>query len=190
MIEPWIAQTLRNYLFKVGHRARPVCCTQKQIDALKNAGLIHTDANGVIRFEGQELGVEPGDLLPGEPPGPAPPPEPPPKYDADAAAEARDKAIAQVDAAAEEEWRETAFAAVEIVARRTSLFICDAVWQQLEKMTLFVPREQRAMGPVMLRAASAKFIESTGVYGKSTRVTSHGVTRVEWRSLIYGELAP
>ncbi len=57
MIEPYIAQTLRNYLSRVGHRDRPVACTAKQIDDLKKADLIHVDIRGVIRFEGQELAV-------------------------------------------------------------------------------------------------------------------------------------
>ncbi len=57
MVEPYIAQTLRNYLSRMGHRERPVLCSPEQIEQLKKAGLIHCDVSGVLRFEGQALGV-------------------------------------------------------------------------------------------------------------------------------------
>ncbi len=56
-MEPFIAQTLRNYLARVGHRSSPLQCTQKQIDDLNKEGLLHIDTVGDVRFEGQVLAV-------------------------------------------------------------------------------------------------------------------------------------
>ncbi len=56
-MEPFIAQTLRNYLSRVGHRSSPVQCTQNQIDDLNKEGLLHIDTAGNVRFEGQVLAV-------------------------------------------------------------------------------------------------------------------------------------
>jgi hypothetical protein len=62
----------------------------------------------------------------------------------------RDKAIAIVDENADEQWKADALEAVRqvCVARRT--FTTDDVWVQLGRKDLH--RENRAMGPVMLRA--------------------------------------
>ena len=56
-MEPFIAQTLRNYLSRVGRRSSPLQCTQKQIDDLNKEGLLHIDTVGDVRFEGQVLAV-------------------------------------------------------------------------------------------------------------------------------------
>lgn len=97
----------------------------------------------------------------------------------DAIAE-RDVALERVEASSDEEWRDRAFAAVRQTCEQREQFISDDIWtiSQLDST-----REDRALGPVLLRAARAGLCIKTDRVRPSTR--SHGSGKPVWRSLIY-----
>lgn len=89
----------------------------------------------------------------------------------------RDDAMARVDGAADEQWRIDAW---EFVRRYLSThpFMCtDDLWDAGLPRT----RENRALGPLIMRAARAGWIVKDG-YRPSTR--RHLTPQVVWRSLI------
>lgn len=121
-----------------------------------------------------ELGAEP-ELEPAEVK-----PNPWTKTEAEAIAE-RDRGMAQVDENADAVWREHALEAVRVTATKLETFLVDDVWTvgELERT-----REDRALGPVMLRAARLKWIEKTDRTRPSVR--SRMGPKPIWRSRIYG----
>lgn len=97
---------------------------------------------------------------------------------------ARDYAIAQVDAAAPEDWKELAYLAGEAVARRQKYLTSEDVRDMLDRNNVPEPKEPRAVGPVMLRLQAAGVIRNTGQFTRYTRRSRHtGITYV-WESLI------
>jgi len=76
-------------------------------------------------------------------------------FDPDAARAAREGAIATVDDAASEAWKEAALAAVRYVCERRAQFTTDAVWFVLDRAATDSPSEPRAMGAIMRQAVSA-----------------------------------
>lgn len=101
-------------------------------------------------------------------------------FDAGAATLQREAAIDRVEANADSEWADRALDAVRAVARRKATFIVDEVWQELGEE----PKEPRAMGAVIRRAASEGVIVATPKYEPSERVTAHRNPRRVWQSLI------
>lgn len=99
----------------------------------------------------------------------------------DVARNERDVAIERVDAAADEQWREDALAAVWRTACMRDEFISDDVWAVgiLERT-----REDRALGPVMRRAARMGWCVKTDRVRPSVR--SHLSGKPVWRSLLRG----
>jgi len=105
-------------------------------------------------------------------------------FDADASRAARESAIATVDDAASEEWKEAAVAAVKYVCERRSQFTTDAVWFILDRAAIEAPNEPRAMGAVMRHAVSEGWCVVTDQTRKSVRVACHRRPLQVWKSLI------
>lgn len=76
---------------------------------------------------------------------------------------ARDNAIAQVDANADAEWKAYALGFVAELSGRIGQFTTDDLWDA----GLIKPREPRALGPVMRRAAKRGLIATTGEFKAS-----------------------
>lgn len=93
---------------------------------------------------------------------------------------ARDEALALVDDNADPAWKEAAYRAVLMVARTNATFISDDVWEQT---SLPPAREDRALGPVFLRAARDGMIRKTDRVRPSKR--SHYSGKPVWESLIF-----
>jgi hypothetical protein len=97
----------------------------------------------------------------------------------DGARKERDKALERVDRAADADWKTWALSAVERTAVRLETFISDDVWESGLEAT----REDRALGPVLLRAARFGWITKTDRVRPSRR--SHGSGKPVWRSNIW-----
>lgn len=82
------------------------------------------------------------------------------------------------------EWRDEAYAAVIRTARTLAEFTSDEVWTVGD---LPQTRENRALGPVILRAQRAGVIEDTGRIRRTKQVKSHGSPARVWRSLIFDD---
>lgn len=104
----------------------------------------------------------------------------------DAGQLALDDALGRVEKSADEKWMTAADYAVAHLALRKPEVTADDVWDVLDGMELETP-ENRAMGPVMRRAAKAGIIERTDRTIKTRRPSrNHGDVRV-WRSRIFRE---
>ena len=99
------------------------------------------------------------------------------------AQQARDEAVARVDANANKEWKVRAYEVVQYLASAEDEFTTDDVWAMLDSSAENT-HERRAMGGVITRAARAGLIENTGRVKKSTRVVCHQNPKAVWRSLI------
>jgi hypothetical protein len=75
----------------------------------------------------------------------------------------RDAAIAQVDANADDEWKRYALGFIAEMSADMDEFTTDDLWDA----GLIKPREPRALGPVMRRAAKRGLIATTGEFRKS-----------------------
>jgi hypothetical protein len=93
---------------------------------------------------------------------------------------ARDEAMAQVDAHADEEWKERARMCLRALAMRRRELIADDLWLLMER-----PREPRVTGPLMMRARKEGWIEPTEIYRPNPNRKSHAAPVRVWRSLIY-----
>jgi hypothetical protein len=89
-------------------------------------------------------------------------------------------AMERVEQAADSDWMEQAYAAVELTCRRLPDWISDDVWRE---SGLREPREARALGPVLMRARRAGLCVRTSMQRPSIR--SHGSGKPVWRSLIF-----
>ncbi len=98
----------------------------------------------------------------------------------EAARAERDQALRQVDDAADPDWKDVAYAALERTARLLPEFISDDVWAT---GGLTSTREDRALGPVFRRAARDGLCVKTDRTRPSVR--SHLTGKPVWRSLIY-----
>ena len=93
---------------------------------------------------------------------------------------ARDTALQRVEEHADERWKQDALAAVRRTAEALPDFISDRVW---DVGGLESTREDRALGPVFLRAARLGWIEKTDRVRPSVR--SHGSGKTVWRSRLF-----
>lgn len=98
-------------------------------------------------------------------------------FDALEAQRKADQTIAQVEANADGDWLIQAHKAVRVAAERFSEFTTDEVWQLIPPT-----RENRALGPVMKKAARAGIIEKTDRVRNGKRVSRHGAPLAIWRS--------
>ncbi|MFD3464838.1 hypothetical protein ACFWWM_00425 [Streptomyces sp. NPDC058682] len=80
-----------------------------------------------------------------------------------AAATKRDAAIAQVDANADNAWKSYALGFIAELSAAMDEFTTDDLWDA----GLIKPREPRALGPVMRRAAKRGLIATTGEFKAS-----------------------
>lgn len=88
----------------------------------------------------------------------------------------RDQAIAQVDGAADDQWKDQARRAVWWCANHHATFTVDDVWDRLEALGIPTPPEPRALGPVLMRAVRAGAIRDTEKMAKSRRRHASKIT--------------
>lgn len=93
-------------------------------------------------------------------------------------------AINQAESHADPHWLAAARAEVDFLARVKDAFTTDDVWQRLENHDTPPPREPRAMGAVMRKAAADRVIEASGMYEQSSREINHNRPVMIWRSLV------
>jgi len=94
------------------------------------------------------------------------------------AMEARDEAIARVEAHAPEGWVRRARDTVNLIALSRFDFTTDHVWEALGEDR---PSEPRALGSVMKGMAHEGLIRATGEYRKSVRTDCHARPLAVWR---------
>lgn len=93
---------------------------------------------------------------------------------------ARDRALDQVDEAADARWKEHALECVRRTCEQLPDFISDDIWTT---GGLDSTREDRALGPIMLQAARLGWAVKTDRVRPSAR--SHGSGKPVWRSRLY-----
>lgn len=103
-------------------------------------------------------------------------------FDANLSAAARDADMKRVDQAADPEWKDIAYDAVVAAAYEKPYgFIVDDVWKHIPP-GVEVPREPRAIGPVMRRAQKDGVIIATNELRLSERITAHRNPRRVWKA--------
>lgn len=107
------------------------------------------------------------------------------RFDAAAAQEAKDAAIARVGAAADPVWVKAALEAVVYICERRATFTADAVWWVLEYAGVECPDEPRALGFVMKIAERVGVCKATRQFEQTVRPSRHGTDVRVWRSTIY-----
>lgn len=101
------------------------------------------------------------------------------------AARRRDTALVQVAAGADPDWMATAWDALVRYLETHPTWFSDDFWAAT---TIERPRESRALGPLVLKAAKKGLMEKTGEFRKS--VASNMTEKPCWRSLIYQKPEP
>jgi hypothetical protein len=102
------------------------------------------------------------------------------EFDAQQSELALNEALARVEEAAKEEWKEDVLNAIRMLAEVREYFTSDDVWMEVES-----PREPRALGAMMRQAKKLGWIEPTTSHVMSIRVACHRRPLRIWRSLIY-----
>lgn len=97
------------------------------------------------------------------------------------AEDARDEAIARVEANAPESWLQRAKDTVTMVSLARFDFTTDDVWEVMGEDR---PSEPRALGAVMKAMAKDGVIRATGEYRKSVRVGCHARPVAVWRVVL------
>jgi uracil-DNA glycosylase len=92
----------------------------------------------------------------------------------------RDTAIAAVEANADDNWLADAYDALVAYLKRHPEFFVDDWWSETQMPE---PRESRALGPVVMRAARAGLMVKSGSFRKSIR--SNMTEKPVWHSQIY-----
>lgn len=95
------------------------------------------------------------------------------------AAARRDGALAAVEAAADEAWKAEAWDLLVTYLEQHAEFHVDQLWSA----GLSTPRESRALGPIILRAARKGLMVRSGQYRPSVR--SNLSEKPVWTSLIH-----
>jgi hypothetical protein len=131
------------------------------------------EPNHEARCDGRQGGIEP-DEVPTTP------------QDLDEARSARDHAIAEVEAGADESFYDAALETIHRVARVRSTFVIDDVWAARASW----PRtnDKRAMGAAMLQAKRDRLIVPTSDFRSTAQVFRHAAPVRVWRSLVAGHL--
>lgn len=99
--------------------------------------------------------------------------------DPEGAKAAKEEGMARVDRNADEVWKFYAYSAVEQCAEHMDTFTSDDVTDHIPDYV--VTHENRALGPVMLKAARDGLIVKTGTVRNSTRRSLHSSPRTVWR---------
>lgn len=102
------------------------------------------------------------------------------RFDPRGSESAREEAIRTVEKNADDAWKEAALNAVFLVANTQPRLISNDVFRFVE-----VPREPRALGPVMRRAERIGWIEATDKFILSPAVTRHRAPVRIWRSKFF-----
>jgi uracil-DNA glycosylase family 4 len=92
----------------------------------------------------------------------------------------RDTAIAAVEANADDDWLADAYDELVVFLQRHPQFFVDDWWAETK---LAEPRESRALGPVVMKAARAGLMVKSGTFRKSIR--SNMTEKPVWQSCIY-----
>lgn len=90
------------------------------------------------------------------------------------------RGIERAEVGASAEWLDTAYKALEELARKNGELTSDDVWFLLEQRQVVMPREHRAMGPVMRRAAQAGIIRPSSKFRLSNRPVNHRRPQRVW----------
>ena len=93
--------------------------------------------------------------------------------------QARDEAIARVDANADDAWKQRAEAVIIHLARMRPTFTADDIWAYLEAHHDVSTHEPSALGAVITRLARQKKIRKVG-YTQSARKTRHAAPIAVW----------
>lgn len=109
---------------------------------------------------------------------------PSPVIDRSAAVQRREDAIERVEAHAAPTFAELALAAIKRVAEARDRFIVDTVWVELDGAA--GTHDNRAMGPIMLKARKNGWIAPTNEYMPSAQTRCHGNPRRIWLSKLKG----
>lgn len=99
------------------------------------------------------------------------------RLDREAGNAARDRSMAQVDQAADPDWKARAWAALATVCGRGQEFTTDEVWVEIGDY----PMERRALGPIMRAAADQGWIVNTGRRRNSARPEHHSYPCTIWQ---------
>lgn len=99
--------------------------------------------------------------------------------DKEAAYARRNEGMRRAEDGVDEAWYRAALAFVTKYCRTHELMFCDDLWRE----GLEIPREARALGPVILQAVRTGVIERSGRYRPS--VGSNMTPKPVWRSLVY-----
>lgn len=102
------------------------------------------------------------------------------------AARERDRALSHVEDGADPTWTATTWDLLVEYLRGHPEFFVDDFWTWIEPLPR--PRESRALGPLVLRAARANYMVKSGHYRKSA--ASHMTEKPVWTSLIFDEDYP
>jgi len=94
---------------------------------------------------------------------------------------AADEALARVEAHADPDWKDRAYAIIFELARVRVEFTTDDVWRELGQAGVDT-HEPRALGALMRQAAADHVIAPTDRYKPSSRVVCHGRPVRIWRS--------
>lgn len=92
----------------------------------------------------------------------------------------RDEGMARVSEAADPQWMADAWQALLAYLRGHAEFHVDSFWEETE---LRMPREARALGPLVMKASRAGLMAKTGEFRKSVR--SNMTEKPVWRSEIF-----
>jgi hypothetical protein len=101
------------------------------------------------------------------------------------AIECKQDGMGRADAHAEPDWMSTAYRAVSVVAKHRVELTPDAVIGLLKHWEAWPPREPRALGPVMLKAAKSGLISNTGKWVNSALPERHCRPIPVYKSLVY-----
>jgi len=95
----------------------------------------------------------------------------------------RDRGMSRVHEAADEEWKNEALLAIWTAASQQQSITVDSAHLVIRPDV--TTRDERAWGPMMVKARKEGWIEPTENFVKSERPSCHSTPRRVWMSLIY-----
>lgn len=98
----------------------------------------------------------------------------------------RDVGMARAARAADPVWWDGMWKCLQIVARRQAELTADDVFALAKKCRVKATHENRAFGPLMLRAESVGYVEITPRFKSSNRTSKHLNPIRVWKSLVHG----
>lgn len=105
-------------------------------------------------------------------------------FDQEEAQRAKEEGMEKAERGATAQWKAQALDAIYAAARANKVFTTDAVWAILYRFDA-VPREPKALGPMMKKANGQGWIAPTSDYRASVRKRAHGAPKRVWRSLVF-----